>query len=153
MAIRKEITKDNELYLWMNGKLIYKRWLNYGYSKVFDKTAYNKNTFVSITADLNGKTIHRKKLFINGAICKSEEDFWNQYVSEIGSESGKYFKKNSAAFHDAMTSKGFGFPGDCIIEIIGTKNLEEIFGKPNFTAIITLFREADFVDLITEKIT
>lgn len=36
MAIRKEITKDNELYLWMNGKLIFKRWLDGGYSKVFE---------------------------------------------------------------------------------------------------------------------
>ncbi len=44
MAIRKEITKDNELYLWMNGKLIYKRWLDGGYSKVFDVTAYSKYT-------------------------------------------------------------------------------------------------------------
>ncbi|WP_422092070.1 hypothetical protein [Tenacibaculum ovolyticum] len=49
MAIRKEITKDNELCLWMNGKLIYKRWLDDGYSKVFDKLAYDKYTEVSIT--------------------------------------------------------------------------------------------------------
>ena len=47
MAIRKEITKDNELYLWMNGKLIYKRWLNQGYSKVFDIVAYDKYTYAS----------------------------------------------------------------------------------------------------------
>lgn len=26
---------DNQLYVWMNGKLLYKRWLNYGYGMVF----------------------------------------------------------------------------------------------------------------------
>ena len=46
--IFKEITKDNELYLYMNGKLIFKRWLNTGYSKVFDVTAYDKYTLKSI---------------------------------------------------------------------------------------------------------
>ncbi|WPV00885.1 hypothetical protein SNE26_03785 [Mucilaginibacter sp. cycad4] len=47
MLIHKEIRGD-ELYLYMNGKLIYKRWLGTGASKVFDVIAYNKNTLVSI---------------------------------------------------------------------------------------------------------
>lgn len=29
--------RDNELYVYWNGKLIYKRWLNEGYGRVFDK--------------------------------------------------------------------------------------------------------------------
>ncbi|WP_460219360.1 hypothetical protein [Psychroserpens sp. MEBiC05023] len=49
MIIRKEIKDDNELYLWFNGKLIYKRWLNQGYSKVFDHFAWGKYTDQSIT--------------------------------------------------------------------------------------------------------
>jgi hypothetical protein len=47
MAIYKEI-KGNELYLYMNGKLIFKRWLDRGHSKVFDVIAYDKYTFMSI---------------------------------------------------------------------------------------------------------
>ena len=47
MAIRKEI-KNNELYLYMNGRLIYKRWLDTGQSKVFDIMAYDKYTLTSI---------------------------------------------------------------------------------------------------------
>jgi len=47
MLITKEISKDNELYLYMNGKLIYKRWLNTGQSKVFDVMAYDKYTYAS----------------------------------------------------------------------------------------------------------
>ena|SRR6218665_3449623 len=47
MAIHKEI-KNNELYLYMNGNLIYKRWLDTGQSKVFDVMAYNKYTLTSI---------------------------------------------------------------------------------------------------------
>lgn len=40
--------EDNELYLYMNGQLIYKRWLDTGYSKVFDIMAYDKYTLTSI---------------------------------------------------------------------------------------------------------
>ncbi len=49
MIIRKEIKDDNELYLYFNGKLIYKRWLNLGYGKVFDTHAFGKYTDYSIT--------------------------------------------------------------------------------------------------------
>jgi hypothetical protein len=48
MAFRKEITKNNELYVWFDGKLIYKKWLNTGESKVFDVMAYTKYTLKSI---------------------------------------------------------------------------------------------------------
>lgn len=32
--IHKEVI-GNELYVWMNGKLLYKRWFKLGYGKVF----------------------------------------------------------------------------------------------------------------------
>ena len=49
MNIRKEIKDDNEFYLWFNGKLIFKKWLNQGYSKVFERGAWGKYTDYSIT--------------------------------------------------------------------------------------------------------
>lgn len=49
MIIRKEIKNDNELYLYFNGKLIYKRWLDLGYGKVFDTHVFSKYTDYSIT--------------------------------------------------------------------------------------------------------
>ena len=48
MAYTKEI-KENQLYVYMNGKLIYKKWLATGQSMVFDKMAYTKFTLKSIT--------------------------------------------------------------------------------------------------------
>ena len=48
MIIRKEIKDDNELYLYFNGKLIYKRWFNLGYGKVFDTHSFGKYTDYSI---------------------------------------------------------------------------------------------------------
>lgn len=48
MAILKRIEND-ELYLYMNGVLIYKRWLNTGNSKIFDIMAYDKYTLMSYT--------------------------------------------------------------------------------------------------------
>lgn len=47
MAIIKTIS-SNELYLYINGKLVYKRWLDTGASKVFDLMAYDKYTLASI---------------------------------------------------------------------------------------------------------
>ena len=47
MAILKKI-EGNELYLFMNGNLIYKRWLETGQSKIFDIMAYDKYTLTSI---------------------------------------------------------------------------------------------------------
>lgn len=38
MAFKKEI-RGNELYVYMNGRLIYKKWLDIGTSKVFDLQA------------------------------------------------------------------------------------------------------------------
>ena len=149
--IRKEIKDDNELYLYFNGKLIYKRWLDQGYSKVFDLTAYGKDTFLSITTDEDGNVRPRRRLFLNVESCKNKRDFWDKYAAEVATESIKHFGKNLEAFRDAITAGGPGYPGDCIIEIIGTKKLEQIFGKKDFDSIINLLREADFVELILEK--
>lgn len=51
MSIFKEVTVNNDLYLYMNGKLIYKKWLLTGQSKVFDVMAYDKFTLKSITEE------------------------------------------------------------------------------------------------------
>ncbi len=149
--LRKEIKDDNELYLYFNNKLIYKRWLNQGYSKVFDRFAYGKDTFMSITQDENGNIKHLRKIFIRGEFCDSKLDFWNKYVEDIEFSAKKDFGKNLDAFNDAITARGPGYPGDCIIEITGTEKLEKIFGKEDFDFIIRLLRDAEFVDLITEK--
>lgn len=47
MIISKKI-ENNEFYLYMNGELIYKRWLDTGQSKVFDIMAYDRYTLTSI---------------------------------------------------------------------------------------------------------
>ncbi len=39
---------ENELCMFINGKLIYKRWLDTGESKVFDVKAYDKYTLANI---------------------------------------------------------------------------------------------------------
>lgn len=50
MATFKKIIKGHELYLYNGkGKLIYKRWIDKNYSKVFDVATYDKHTLVSIT--------------------------------------------------------------------------------------------------------
>ena len=57
MLITKKISKDNEFYLYLNGKLIYKKWLNTGQSKIFDVMAYDKYTYASYN-DLKIESSH-----------------------------------------------------------------------------------------------
>jgi hypothetical protein len=47
MITKKIVGK--ELYVYMNGELIFKRWIDHGYSYVFDVATYDKHTLVSIT--------------------------------------------------------------------------------------------------------
>ena len=47
MAIYKKFTENNELYLYVNGKLVYKKWLGTGQSKVFDVVTYDSYTLKS----------------------------------------------------------------------------------------------------------
>ena len=59
-TFKKEI-HGNELYLYnAKGELIFKRWLDHGYSKVFTPFPYGKNdTYVSITDE--GVKINEKR--------------------------------------------------------------------------------------------
>lgn len=48
-TLRPEVI-GNELYLWnAKGELIFKRWLDHGYSLTFDVMPYGKNTLTSVT--------------------------------------------------------------------------------------------------------
>jgi len=49
-----KVIMDRQLYLYMNGRLIYKRWLVTGQSLVFDIRPYDKYTLKSIT-DITNK--------------------------------------------------------------------------------------------------
>lgn len=49
MIITKKVSEHNELYLYMNGKLIYKKWMNTRQSIVLDIRAYDKYTYASYT--------------------------------------------------------------------------------------------------------
>jgi len=135
----------------MNEKSIYKRWLNTGQSKVFDIMAYTEGIFLSIVEGKNGTIRKRRRIILNGYYCKTQEDFWNKYTKQIPSKSVKNFGKNLDAFNDAITAAGPGFPGDCLIEIIGIEELSKIFGVQNIKFIIKLLRDAEFVDLIIES--
>jgi len=50
MFFHKEVI-DNQLFLYMDGKLIYKKWFSSGYSLVFDTMPYDKHTFCSIVEE------------------------------------------------------------------------------------------------------
>jgi len=52
--------KDSELYLYINGRLIYKRWLSTGQSKVFDVMVYDKFTLTSFSQPERAKAVDKE---------------------------------------------------------------------------------------------
>ena len=59
-----KIRQGNELYVYMNGSLLYKRWINDGYGKVFcDVWGWRPFTSNDVTHEKNkhGQTINTKE--------------------------------------------------------------------------------------------
>jgi len=116
MLINKEISKDNELYVYMNGKLIYKRWLNTGQSKVFDVMAYDKYTYASFT-DLDVK--HSQNLIHVNAIIrlkKTEEDGRTKGILSGYRPNHVFEYEESGKFKEAFMGD-IHFEGDHFLEL------------------------------------
>lgn len=149
MAIQKIISEDQELYLYMNGKLLLKRWEYLNYSRVFDDIMRGDSTYMSIIEDKNGRVRCRRKIFIYGEQCHTQADFWKTYTAQIPKGNTQGFGENLDAFDDAITSGGPGCPGDCIITITGVTQLEEVFGTEDFQWMLDLLKAEDYIDLVT----
>lgn len=59
MAIHKIIT-PYEIFIYMNGKLTYKKWFNSTQSLVFDIMPYDRHTLVSITDEGSTNNIEKR---------------------------------------------------------------------------------------------
>jgi len=105
MLVHKEITKDNELNLYMNGELIYKKWLNTGHSKVFDVMAYDKYTYSSYT-DLDIKN-PRKLILVNAKLkLKLTEEGGRQSGIQSGYRPNHVFEyKEDGEFKEAYMGR------------------------------------------------
>lgn len=91
MAVEKIITDDNELYLYMNGNLIYKRWLKTGQSKIFDVMAYDKYTYLSVKdIELKGNELICVKAKIT---MKTTEDGGRNTAIKTGYRPNHVFKQ------------------------------------------------------------
>ena len=55
----KDKSKIHEVYVWMNGHLLYKKWMKTGESMVFNngEIPYTRDTLLSITQDENGNIV------------------------------------------------------------------------------------------------
>lgn len=148
MAIQKIISEDQELYLYMNGKLLLKRWEYLDCSQVFDDFMRGNSTYMSIVEDKYGRVRCRRKILIHGEYCHTKSDFWKRYTEQISKENVQGFGENLDAFDDAITSGGPGCPGDCIITITGVKQLEKIFGTEDFQWMLDLLKGEDYIDLV-----
>ena len=115
MAIFKRI-ENNELYLYRNGRLIFKRWLDTGYSKVFDIMAYDKYTLTSIR-DLQYENPNTELIVIRAKLTlKRTEDGGRQ----TGLISG--YRPNHVFEYDSDSQLLNTFIGDIIFE--GQRTIE-----------------------------
>jgi len=113
MEFTKKI-EGNELYVYADGELIYKRWLDTGQSKVFDVMAYDKHTLVSITEpETLGEEVVEGPMSVLKSLVETVTNLKNPYKKEtdyvlwaaaentldevIGSEA---FQKAMAIFKD-----------------------------------------------------
>ncbi len=141
MIVRKEIKNDNELYLYFNGKLIYKRWLDLGYGKVFDKFAFDKYTDHSIN-DLDLKEtpdlIHIKAKL---TLYSSENG-----GRKIGIASG--YRPNHVFEYQENGQPEYTFIGDILFD-----NIQLIMpGEPNEVTVRFLFHQPIEKHLTMERI-
>ena len=65
----------------------------------------------------------REEYIIDCQNVKSEVDFWKLYVAETHLDSAQYFGRNLAAFWDAVSAGGPGWPGECTLRFINTEYL------------------------------
>ena len=59
---------------------------------------------------------------IDGSRLTDEAAFWREYLTAVQPEGSEFFGRNLAAFRDAVTAGGPGWPGaDCRLRIVGHK--------------------------------
>ena len=59
------------------------------------------------------------RLFVlEGSKLRNEAAFWQEYLAVVRPDGAEYFGRNLAAFHDAITGGGPGWPGpNCHLRI------------------------------------
>lgn len=113
MPIFKKI-ENNELYLYMNGQLIYKRWLDTGYSKVFDIMAYDKYTLTSIR-DLQYENPNVQLISIKAKLSLRRTEDGGRHIGIISG-----YRPNHVFEYDSNGQLLNTFIGDIIFEGKGT---------------------------------
>lgn len=131
MAVEKVITEDNELYLYMNGRLIYKRWLKTGQSKVFDVMAYDKYTSLSIKdIELEGNELISVKAKIT---MKPTKDGGRKTGFGSGYRPNHVFKQNNGKWEQSymgcicFDDSEFIYPGesrDVVVKFLACMPIE-----------------------------
>ncbi|ANE51300.1 hypothetical protein SY85_13045 [Flavisolibacter tropicus] len=56
-----KVVKDNELYVYYNGKILYKRWLKEGYGKVMDRSPFTARDTESFKQFIKDRPANKEK--------------------------------------------------------------------------------------------
>lgn len=115
MAIFRKI-ENNELYLYRNGRLIFKRGLDTGYSKVLDIMAYDKYTLTSIR-DLQYENPNMELISIKAKLTLKRTDEGGRQTGFISG-----YRPNHVFEYDSNSQLLNTFIGDIIFE--GQRTIE-----------------------------
>jgi hypothetical protein len=78
---------------------------------------------------------------IEGSRLTDEATFWQEYLTAVQPEGSEFFGRNLAAFRDAITAGGPGWPGDqCRLRIVGHEAAG--FGDEFLTRLLEIARES-----------
>ena len=72
---------------------------------------------------------------IDGALCASRDDFWDNYVRQIEPDNAEGFGRNLDAFNDALAG-GPGFPGVAKFVFLNSELLKKALVDGYFDSIV-----------------
>ena len=80
----------------------------------------------------------------------SETEFWRTYLAVVKPDGAVFFGSNLAAFRDAITGGGPGWPGECHLQFTNTESLMRINAGTFFQGLLSVAADASLVRITFE---
>jgi ribonuclease inhibitor len=87
------------------------------------------------------------KKVVDCADVKTEGEFWQAYIRDAQPDGVEFFGRNVAAFWDAVSGGGPGWPGECELHFINTQPLRLLNGGQFYASLKRIANESEFVKI------
>ncbi|MBY0549351.1 MAG: barstar family protein [Candidatus Obscuribacterales bacterium] len=93
---------------------------------------------------------HIRKITIDCADVRTEEEFWNLYLLCVKPEGANYFGRNLNAFRDAVTAGGPGWPGECVLKFTNMGNIKTFRDGAFYEALKAIAQDCTEISIALE---